>query len=429
MVGFSAAVVFMLAMMLGGVWVVVSIGAAGIVGLFNILGFERVVVALGSITWETNTNFVLVALPLFVFMGELLFQTGIMNRIYVSASKIVSGLPGGLLQTNIAACTLFAACSGSSLASAATIGSVGYPQIVPRGYDRPLALGSIAAGGTLGILIPPSIIFIIYGSMAEVSIGRLFMAGVLPGLLLATLYVLYIAARALLNPALAPREPNVGWRDMLKAVGELWQVILLAAVVLGGIYGGVASPTEVAALGAVLALVFAAVARTLTWRAVRASALNTVRQTCMILFIIMAAKLFAMTLIYYQIPNRMVGWIEMLGLSAMLLVVAVCLLYLAMGTFFDGVSMMVITIPFVVPMMLALQVDLIWLGVLVCIMIEIGLLTPPVGLNIYVLQGATGESMRDIVVGSMPFVLCQVLTALLVLFYPQLALFLPSLLF
>ncbi len=429
MTGFLAAVALMLLLMFGGAFVAVSLGVAGVVGLYQILGFDRVIVALGSIIWEINTNFVLVALPLFVFMGELLFQTGIMTRLYASANKIVSGLPGGLLQTNIAACTLFAACSGSSLASAATIGSVGYPQIVPRGYDRQLALGSIAAGGTLGILIPPSIIFIIYGSMAEVSIGKLFIAGVIPGLLLSTLYVIYVGARAILDPSVAPKETVAGWREVVKAALSLWQVFLLAVVVLGGIYGGVASPTEVAALGAVLAMLFALIERTLTYKAVRTAALNTVRQTCMILFIIMVAKLFAMTLIYYQIPNRIVDWVNLLGLSALAMVIAVCVLYLILGMFFDGVSMMVITIPFVVPLMLALHVDLIWLGVLICIMIEIGLLTPPVGLNIYVLQGATGESMRDIVVGSLPFIVCQGIAALLVLFFPQIAMLLPSLLY
>ena len=202
-----------LALLAAGVWVGVALGLSGIIGLAQVLGWHRALDIVGKIAWEQNTSFVLVAIPMFIFMGELLFQSGLMSRVYLRAATLVSGVPGGLLQANIAACTLFAACSGSSVASAATIGSVGYPEIVKRGYNKPIALGSIAAGGTLGILIPPSIIFIVYGSLAEVSVGKLFLAGLLPGLVLAALFSCYIVVRSLIDPSLAPRETAGSWRE------------------------------------------------------------------------------------------------------------------------------------------------------------------------------------------------------------------------
>ncbi len=422
----SFLMVFLLA---SGVWVAVALGSAGFVGLVMKLGLYRVVSFAGKVAWEQNTNFVLIAVPLFIFMGEILFRAGIMERIYTNAAKLVSFLPGGLLQTNIAACTMFAACSGSSVASAATIGSVGYPLIVPRGYDRRLALGSIAAGGTLGILIPPSIIFIIYGSLAEVSIGKLFLAGVFPGILLSSFYGLYIAGRAIITPHVAPREKPESFAQIMRATINLWQILLLATVILGGIYGGIASPTEVAGLGATLAMIFAIFERSLTWQVIKEAGLSSIRQAGMILFIIMNAKLLSLTLIYYQLPNALVAWIESIGASSFFVILMVCAVYLLMGMFFDGVSMMVITIPFIVPIMLELQVDLVWLGVLICLMIEVGLLTPPVGLNLYVLQGATNEPIREIIIGSMPFILFQFLTVALLMAFPALALWLPASMF
>jgi hypothetical protein len=228
----------MLALLLSGVWVAASLGLAGAYGLTQLLSFDRMVSIVGKMTWQQGTSFVLVALPLFILMGEMMLQAGIMQRIYNAASKLVAALPGGLLQTNIAASMVFAACTGSSLASAATIGSIGYPTVAGRGYNKPLALGSIAAGGTLGILIPPSIIFIIYGTLAEVSIGKLFLAGVIPGLLLGFVYAVYIAFRAVLDPSLAPREPRSSWAEVGRALVSLWPILVLVVVVLGGIYGG-----------------------------------------------------------------------------------------------------------------------------------------------------------------------------------------------
>jgi C4-dicarboxylate transporter, DctM subunit len=417
-----------LVLLAAGVWVGVALGLSGIVGLTQVLGWDRALDIVGKVVWEQNTGFVLVAIPMFIFMGELLFQSGIMSRVYLRAATVVSGVPGGLLQANIAACTLFAACSGSSVASAATIGSVGYPEMLKRGYSKPIALGSIAAGGTLGILIPPSIIFIIYGSLAEVSIGKLFLAGLLPGVVLSGLYSAYIAVRALVDPSLAPRESNAGLRERVRAALGLWQMGLLVVVVLGGIYGGIASPTEVAALGASLSIVITIVSRCFSFGAVWRAGVGTVRQASMILMVIFTAKILAMTLIYFQVPAAVVAWIMAAELTVGHIFMAVVVIYLVLGMFVDGIAMMVITIPFIVPIMAVAHMDPVWMGVVICILIEMGLLTPPVGLNLYVLQGVTGESMHDVITGAWPFIVVQFAMIGALYQWPQIALYLPRIL-
>jgi C4-dicarboxylate transporter, DctM subunit len=410
-----------------GVWVGVALGLSGIMGLAQVLGLERALDIVGKIIWEQNTSFVLVAIPMFIFMGELLFQSGTMSKVYLRAAAVVSGFPGALLQANIAACTLFAACSGSSVASAATIGSVGYPEIAKRGYNKPIALGSIAAGGTLGILIPPSIIFIIYGSLAEVSVGRLFLAGLIPGLALAAIYSVYIAIRCLADPALAPHESRMGMHERLRSAVGLWQMALLVIVVLGGIYGGIASPTEVAALGASLAVLIAMVSGGFSLGVVWRAGLATVRQTSMILFVIFTAKILSMTLIFFQVPTAVVGWMSAANMTAGHIFLAIVLIYLLLGMFIDGIAMMVITIPFILPIMAAAHMDPVWMGVVVCLLIEAGLLTPPVGLNLYVLQGVTKEPMRDVMTGTFPFILLQFAMIAALYWRPDIALYLPRL--
>ncbi len=410
-----------------GIWVGVALGLSGFVGLALVLDWSRAVDIVGKVLWEQNTSFVLVAIPMFILMGEVLFETGVMGPVYLRAARIVSGVPGGLLQANIAACALFAACSGSSVASAATIGSVGYPEIAKRGYSKPIALGSIAAGGTLGILIPPSIIFIVYGSLAEVSVGRLFLAGLVPGLVLAALYSAYIAVRCMLDASLAPREHGASLMSRLSALGGLWQMALLVLVVLGGIYAGIASPTEVAALGSTLAVLIALVSRRFSFAALWRAGLSTVRQTSMILFVIFTAKILSVTLIYFQAPAAIVHWIGAAGVSAASIFVGVIAIYLVLGMFVDGIAMMVITVPFIVPIMHTAGMDLVWMGVVICVLIEIGLLTPPVGLNLFVLQGVTKERMGDVILGSMPFVALQLAIIALLYWLPGLALRLPRL--
>ena len=408
-----------------GVWVGIGLGISGIFGLTQVLGLDRALDLVGKIVWEQNTNFVLLAIPMFIFMGELLFQSGIMSKVYLRAATLVSGLPGGLLQANIVACTLFAACSGSSVASAATIGSVGYPEISKRGYAKPIALGSIAAGGTLGILIPPSIIFIIYGSLSDVSVGKLFLAGLLPGIVLACLFSLYIGIRCLVDRTLAPRVDSSTVGERLRAFAGLWQMALLVFVVLGGIYAGVASPTEVAALGASMALIFAIGSGRFNIALVWQAGLATVRQTSMILFIIFTAKILSMTLIYFRVPAAVVAWVAAHDLTSAHIFLTVVVIYLILGMFIEGIAMMVLTIPFIVPIMAVANMDPVWMGVVICILIELGLLTPPVGLNLFVLQGVTKEPIHDVIVGTLPFLLLQFLMVAALYYWPDIALYLP----
>ena len=416
-----------ISLLAAGVWVGVGLGLSGLIGLFQMLGMGRSLDIAGKIVWEQNTNFVLLAIPMFIFMGELLFHSGIMSKVYLRAATLVTGVPGGLLQANIFACTLFAACSGSSVASAATIGSVGYPEISKRGYSKPIALGSIAAGGTLGILIPPSIIFIIYGSLSDVSVGRLFLAGLVPGLLLAGLFSAYIGVRCMINSDLAPGVERCGIAERIRAFFGLWQMALLVFVVLGGIYAGVASPTEVAALGASMALLFAITSGrfniAMMWRA----GLAAVRQTSMILLIIFTAKILSMTLIYFRVPAAVVAWVEAHHMTSGHIFLMVVVIYLSLGMFIEGIAMMVLTVPFIGPIMMAMNMDPIWMGVVICILIELSLLTPPVGLNLFVLQGVTKEPIRDVIIGTMPFIAFQFMAVAALYFWPDIALFLPRL--
>ncbi len=414
-----------IALLAAGVWVGVGLGLSGLIGLTQMLGVERSLEIAGKIVWEQNTNFVLLAIPMFIFMGELLFHSGIMSKVYLRTATLVTGIPGGLLQANIFACTIFAACSGSSVASAATIGSVGFPEISKRGYNKPIALGSIAAGGTLGILIPPSIIFIIYGSLSDTSVGKLFLAGLVPGLLLACLFSLYIGIRCTADPRLAPGVERCSFGKRLRALAGLWQMVLLVFVVLGGIYAGVASPTEVAALGASMALLFAITSGHFKFEILWHAGLAAVRQTSMILFIIFTAKILSMTLIYFRVPAVVVAWVESHDMSAAHIFLMVVAIYLILGMFIEGIAMMVLTVPFIVPIMTTMNMDPIWMGVVICILIELGLLTPPVGLNLFVLQGVTKEPIRDVIVGTMPFICFQLLAIAALYFWPDIAMFLP----
>ncbi len=414
-----------IALLAAGVWVGIALGLSGLVGLTQVLGLERALDIFGKIVWEQNTNFVLLAIPMVIFMGELLFHSGIMSKVYLRAATLVTGLPGGLLQANIFACTIFAACSGSSVASAATIGSVGYPEISKRGYDKPIALGSIAAGGTLGILIPPSIIFIVYGSLADVSVGKLFLAGLVPGLVMAGLFSLLIGIRCVLDRGLAPRVEASSIAERLRALAGLWEMAVLVLVVLGGLYAGIASPTEVAALGASLALVFSVVSGRFSVGVVWQAGLATVRQTSMILFVIFTAKMLSMTLIYFRVPAAVVAWVDSHEMTFAHIFVGVTVIYLILGMFIEGIAMMVLTIPFIGPVMAAANMDPVWMGVVICILIEVGLLTPPVGLNLFVLQGVTKEPIRDVIVGAMPFLLIQFVMIAMLYYWPDIAMFLP----
>jgi tripartite ATP-independent transporter DctM subunit len=423
------AIALMLVLLAGGVWIAFAVGVAGVVAMWPTMGV-RTLTLIGLQSWDTTTSFVLVAIPLFVFMGEVISGAGLIERLYRGISRLIDGLPGRLVQTNLFACSIFAACSGSALASAATMGRVAYrEQVVKRGYQPQLVLGSVAAGGTLGILIPPSIFFVVYASIADQSVGRLFLGGVVPGIVVSLSFMLYTAVRCARDPGLTPRgadEPTPTLRERARGLLEIWPFLLLIVAVLGSLYGGVATPTEAAGVGAAAALAIAAGYRTLTWAGLRTACLGTVKTSSMLFFIIISAKLMAIALAYYGVPVAMKQFAKSLG-SPYLLLLIIALAYLVLGTVFEDFSLMIIMLPFILPMVQAAGFDLVWFGVFMTVLLEAGLLTPPVGLNLFVIQGVTGASLGQVARGSVPFLLILLGAGVLLVLFPGLALWLPRL--
>lgn len=427
-IAFIPYVIVLLVFLFGTVWVGASLGLSGFWAILSTLGLGRALVVSGSQAWGMSTSYGLVALPLFVLMGELLHHGGFMNSMYARANRLLTGLPGGLLHSNIAVGTLFAACSGSSIASAATIGSVAYSEQVQRGYDKRMILGSIAGAGTLAILIPPSVIMILYGALVGESVGRLFIGGVIPGLILASMYSIYILTAILRNRSLVPLEvEKISFRERALAAIGLWQVGLLVLIILGGIYGGIATPTEVAAVGAVAALILTVLSRKLTRSGLLAAVTSTVKTTSMVVFITVGAKLFSTALVHYHIPPVLMEELDAMGLGPLAILAIVTILYVILGCFIDGVSMMVLTLGFVAPIMVFAGFDMIWFGIYLTVLVEMSLLTPPVGLVLYVLQGVSKEPLMLVVEGSVPYIVPQFILLVLLVLFPQLALWLPSL--
>lgn len=389
---------------------------------------------LGLVAWNTNTSFVLVAIPMFVLMGEILLRSGLSRQLYRSLSHWLSPLPGGLMHSNIAACATFAAVSGSSVATAATIGSVALPEFRARGYHEQLVLGSLAAGGTLGILIPPSITFIVYGVLMEESIGRLYIAGVVPGATLALLFMVTIFVPSVIWPGLAPRERGSPWRVKVTALLGLLPTGALIFLVLGTIYLGVATPTEAAAFGVTGSLALAALSRTLTLHMLREACLATARTTAMIMLILTAAFVLQAILALLGTPYAISRTVTSWGLTPTLFLVVVILFYLLLGMFMDSFSIMVTTIPIILPILKSLHIDLVWFGVLAVILTEAGLITPPFGLNLFVIQGlrqrsaggAAAGTIRDVYLGVLPFFAMMLILIVLLMNFPQIALWLPT---
>jgi tripartite ATP-independent transporter DctM subunit len=387
---------------------------------------------LGLISWNANTSFVVVAVPLFIIMGEILLRSGLSERLYHVLSLWLRGIPGGLMHSNIAACATFAAVSGSSVATAATIGSVALPSFRARGYDERLVLGSLAAGGTLGILIPPSINFIIYGVLMEVSIGRLYMAGVVPGVLLSLIFMAIIFVAALIWPHTAPREPAAPWAERLWALVDMLPTVALIFLVLGTIYLGVATPTEAAAFGVTGAVALAALTRRLSLPMLKAVCLSGARTTAMVMFILTGAFILNSVLAILGVPYAISQAVAASGLTPTATMLLIVVFYLVLGTFMDGFAMMVTTIPVILPILKTMNVDLIWFGVIAVILTEAALISPPEGLNLYVIHGLRGsgpartQTIMDVYVGVMPFFIAMILAIGLLMLFPQLALWLPT---
>ena len=409
-----------------GVWIGLTLSGVAWIGM-ELFSSRPAGDAMAVTIWGSASSWTLTALPLFVWMGEILFRTRMSSDMFRGLAPWMQALPGRLLHTNVVGCTIFAAVSGSSAATVATIGKMSLPELQRRGYPDRIVIGSLAGAGTLGLLIPPSIIMIVYGVSAEVSIAQLFIAGVLPGLLLGALFSGYLAAWSLLHPGrIPPADAGMTLAHKLRESRNLIPVMLLIAAVLGSIYGGIATATEAAALGVVGALLISAIQGSLTWVTFRESLFGGVRLYCMIALILAGAAFLTLAMGYIGLPRHLAEWIGGLGLASWQLLLALMAFYILLGCFLDGISMVVLTMGVVLPTVQAAGIDLIWFGVFVVIVVEMAQITPPVGFNLFVLQGMTGRDIAWIAGVTFPFFVLMLAACALVYLVPEIVTWLPA---
>ncbi len=383
--------------------------------------------AIGEISWSTSNEFLLLAIPLFILLGELLLRSGFAGRMYEAMSLWLSWLPGGLMHANIGASALFAATSGSSVATAATVGTVAMPQLKRRGYNESLFLGSIAAGGTLGILIPPSINLILYGVLTNTSVPKLYLAGFIPGFALAGMFMLMITVTCIIKPEWGGHRTKAAWRQRIVALADLLPPLGLFFLVVGSIYAGLATATEAAALGVMGALVLAACSGTLSIRMLREAIEGTMRSTVMIMLIVIAAAFLSFVMSATGLTTLLTDTVIALNLSPGWMLLIIVVFYLVLGCMMETLSMMITTIPIVAPIMIALGFDPVWLGIVIIILVEIALITPPVGINLFVVHSlGKGGSMNPIIIGALPFVFVMLLMIAVLAAFPEVALWMPQ---
>lgn len=409
-----------------GVWVAFSLFLVGFVGMemYSSLPAGN---NMASSVWATVEKWEYVALPLFILMGEILFRSGISEKLFKALVPWLYRLPGGLLLMNIVSCTLFAAVSGSSAATTATVGRITLAEFDKLGYDKSLAMGSLAGAGTLGFLIPPSLIMIIYAILAEVSIGKMFVAGILPGLLLAGIYIAYIMIQGLRRPEIAPKtQDSYSWAERFRALKDLAPTLILILMVLGSIYAGLATPTEAAALGVLGALVFSIINRQMTWSILMDCLMGAVKTNAMIMLIVVGASFLSRVMGFLGIPAAITEAIVSLDLNPYMLMILLGLVYVVLGCLLDGFSIVVMTLPIALPMVVAAGFDPIWFGIYLVLMVEVSQITPPVGFNLFVIQGLTQEPIMRIAKNSMPFFALMLLATVIITIYPEIVLFLPQ---
>jgi tripartite ATP-independent transporter DctM subunit len=411
-----------------GLEIAFSLGLVGLLGLLYLKGWTIGLGVVGSVAWSNASSFSFVAVPLFIFMSAILLHAGIGESLYAAVARWVGFLPGGLAVASVFACAIFAAVSGSSVATAATIGMIAIPEMESRGYYKPLIYGSLAAGGTLGILIPPSVPMIIYGVMTETSVGQLYMAGMLPGILLGLIFAAYIIGYAIVYPDRCPRgtEGRVPLREKLRSLGEVAPIALLIVVVLGSMYFGIVTPTEAAALGVTVSLLLAVTIGRLTWPGLVRAFHETVRTTSMIMLIIIFASIFSHVIALLGTPRALLGLVTGLQLAPWMVFSLIFGVLILIAYALEELSVMIIMLPILFPLVTGLGFDPVWFGIVMIVWLEMGFITPPVGINLFVIQGvARGSSMRDIAVGSTPFVLLLILLVVILFLFPDLALWLP----
>jgi len=423
-------IVILLALVFASVPVAATLGILSL-SLDQLYMDGRLARAVGEFTWDKSKEYILVAIPMFILLGEIMLRAGIAKRMYEAVVEWLSWLPGGLMHANIGSCAIFAASSGSSVATAATVGTVAYPEIDKRRYNERLFLGSLAAGGTLGILIPPSISLIIYGLITDTSVPELYLAGFLPGLILALLFMGAITIACRVRPEWGGTPVQTSWRKRIRVLPDLIPPILLFAVVVGSIYAGVATPTEAASLGVVFALGLAAWTRKLSLRMLKEAFEGTMRTTAMIMLIILAAVFLNFILGFIGVTKGLLELIAELGLTPIQTMALLVVFYLILGMFMETLSMLLTTVPIVFPIVVHMGFDPVWFGIMITVLMETALITPPIGVNLYVVQGirSGGGPFNDVAFGALPFVLMMGVMIAMLMIFPQLALWLPTMVY
>jgi tripartite ATP-independent transporter DctM subunit len=405
-----------------------AMGFLGLMGFSYVVNFEAGFSLLVRDVWDVFSSYNLTVIPLFVFMGQIAFHAGISRRLYDSAYVLFGHRRGGLAMTTVGACAGFSAICGSTNATAATMATVTLPEMKRYGYDMSLATGTVAAAGSLGILIPPSVIFIVYGIMTEQSIGKLFAAGILPGILLCFLFLMTIYLRVMINPSLAPPGPKSSFKEKFRSFAGVVETLILFALVMGGIFFGIFTPTEAAATGAFLTILIAIFRKQLTWHGFVQSLADTTKISCMIMVIVTGAVIFGHFMAITRLPYELAEWVSSLPLPPHAVMGLIILVYLFGGCFMDALAMIMLTIPIFFPVVQTLGFDPIWFGVVIVLVTEMGVITPPVGVNVYVVYGVAKDvPLENIFRGVFPMLLALLLCNLILLLFPQIALFLPSL--
>ena len=409
-----------------GIWVALSMVGVSAIGML-LFTSRPVGDAMATTIWGTSSSWTLTALPLFVWMGEILFRTKLSENLFKGLAPWMSRLPGGLIHVNVVGCALFAAISGSSAATVATVGKMSIPELRKRNYPEKLLLGSLAGSGTLGLLIPPSIILIIYGVTVQESIAKLFIAGIIPGIMIAIFFMFYVIGWSVLNKDSMPKtEETFSFSQKIKDSGQLIPVIVLISAVIGSIYVGIATATEAASLGVVGALILSFFQKSLNKETFKLSLLGATKTSCMIAFILAGSSFLSLAMGFTGLPRGLAIWIQEMNLSPYVLILVLTIFYIILGMFLDGISAVVLTMAIIEPMIRQAGFDMIWFGVFLVIVVEMAQITPPVGFNLFVLQGMANKDMGFIARSAFPLFLLMILAVVVIIVFPEIALWLPE---
>ncbi|ANQ24725.1 C4-dicarboxylate ABC transporter permease [Vibrio natriegens] len=418
-------IIVLFTLLASGTWVALSLISVGIVGML-MLGNDSFGLIYATSTWGAVSDWSLAALPLFIWMREILFRTRLSKDLFEGLTPWLNRVPGALLHVNILSCGMFAAVSGSSAATAATIGKMTLPELKRQGYSDKMSIGTLAGSGTLGLLIPPSIILIVYGVSAEVSIARLFIAGAIPGIMLLLMFVGYTAIWSLRNPQESPKNEIVySLKDKLVGLLKLVPIIVLVIFVLGSIYAGITTPTEAASFGVLGSLILALTSRTLNWDTFKQSLMGAVKTSCMIIFILAGAAFLTVAMGFIGLPRMLAEEIALLQLSPYMLIICLTILFVILGCFLDGISVVVLTTSVVLPMVVQAGIDPLWFGIYIVLVVEMSQITPPVGFNLFVIQSLTGKNILYIAKAALPFFFVLLAAVIIVTLFPQLVTWLP----